>query len=273
MLLPKHRGDLVQTAVAVERMRSGAIEALHVPDQPPRRARPAGGGGHRRRRVGRRRPVHAGPPLRAVRDAAPLGVRRDAGPAQRPLPVRRVPRAAAARRVGPGRRHAHRPAGRAAAGRHQRRHDPRPRPVRGVPGRREGRRRVGELDEEMVYESRVGDVFALGATSWRIEDITHDRVLVSPAPGQPGRLPFWKGDQLGRPAELGAAIGAFTRELSALSTVDGQAALHRRRPGRLGRGQPGGLPRRAARGDQHHADRPDACWSSGSATSSATGGS
>ncbi len=80
--------------------------------------------------------------------------------------------------------------------------------------------RVGELDEEMVYESRVGDVFALGATSWRIEDITHDRVLVSPAPGQPGRLPFWKGDQLGRPAELGAAIGAFTRELSALSTVD-----------------------------------------------------
>jgi ATP-dependent Lhr-like helicase len=76
--------------------------------------------------------------------------------------------------------------------------------------------RVGELDEEMVYESRVGDVFALGATSWRIEDITHDRVLVSPAPGQPGRLPFWKGDQLGRPAELGAAIGAFTRELGAM---------------------------------------------------------
>jgi ATP-dependent Lhr-like helicase len=78
--------------------------------------------------------------------------------------------------------------------------------------------RVGELDEEMVYESRVGDVFALGATSWRIEDITHDRVLVSPAPGQPGRLPFWKGDQLGRPAELGAAIGAFTRELGAMTT-------------------------------------------------------
>jgi ATP-dependent Lhr-like helicase len=83
--------------------------------------------------------------------------------------------------------------------------------------------RVGELDEEMVYESRVGDVFALGATSWRIEDITHDRVLVSPAPGQPGRLPFWKGDQLGRPAELGAAIGAFTRELSALDTHEAKA--------------------------------------------------
>ncbi|MDQ1605059.1 MAG: ATP-dependent helicase Lhr and Lhr-like helicase [Actinomycetota bacterium] len=80
-----------------------------------------------------------------------------------------------------------------------------------------GARRVGELDEEMVYESRVGDVFTLGSTSWRIEDITHDRVLVSPAPGQPGRLPFWKGDALGRPAELGRAQGAFVRELGALS--------------------------------------------------------
>ncbi|GAA0400222.1 hypothetical protein Acor_22800 [Acrocarpospora corrugata] len=75
--------------------------------------------------------------------------------------------------------------------------------------------RVGELDEEMVYESRAGDVFVLGATSWRIEEITADRVLVSPAPGQPGKLPFWHGDTLGRPAELGRAIGAFVRELSA----------------------------------------------------------
>ncbi|MEN2744824.1 ATP-dependent helicase [Sinomonas halotolerans] len=77
-----------------------------------------------------------------------------------------------------------------------------------------GGRRVGELDEEMVYESRVGDVFALGATSWKIEDITHDRVLVTPAFGQPGKLPFWKGDGLGRPAELGRALGAFQREVS-----------------------------------------------------------
>ncbi|MET9337544.1 ATP-dependent helicase [Nonomuraea sp. NPDC003804] len=74
--------------------------------------------------------------------------------------------------------------------------------------------RVGELDEEMVYESRAGDVFVLGATSWRIEDITADRVLVSPAPGQPGKLPFWHGDTPGRPAELGRAIGAFLRELN-----------------------------------------------------------
>ncbi|MGW2164652.1 ATP-dependent helicase [Streptomyces nondiastaticus] len=76
-----------------------------------------------------------------------------------------------------------------------------------------GGRRVGELDEEMVYESRVGDVFTLGTTSWRIEDITRDRVLVTPAPGVPGRLPFWKGDQLGRPLELGRALGAFLREV------------------------------------------------------------
>ena len=73
-------------------------------------------------------------------------------------------------------------------------------------------RRVGELDEEMVYESRVGDVFTLGASSWRIENITRDQVQVSPAPGHTGRLPFWTGDGLGRPYELGKAVGAFRRE-------------------------------------------------------------
>ncbi|WP_322859631.1 ATP-dependent helicase [Mycobacterium europaeum] len=76
--------------------------------------------------------------------------------------------------------------------------------------------RVGELEEEMVYESRPGDVISLGATSWRITEITHDRVLVIPAPGQPARLPFWRGDGVGRPAELGAALGAFTGELAGL---------------------------------------------------------
>ncbi|TDE54556.1 ATP-dependent helicase [Nonomuraea mesophila] len=80
--------------------------------------------------------------------------------------------------------------------------------------------RVGELDEEMVYESRVGDVFVLGATSWRIEDITADRVLVSPAPGQPGKLPFWHGDAPGRPAELGKAIGRFLREQAQQGSTD-----------------------------------------------------
>lgn len=84
-----------------------------------------------------------------------------------------------------------------------------------------GTLRVGELDEEMVYESRVGDVFALGATSWRIVEITHDRVNVTPAFGEPGRLPFWTGDTLGRPAELGEAIGRTTREIVHALPPDG----------------------------------------------------
>jgi ATP-dependent helicase Lhr and Lhr-like helicase len=78
-------------------------------------------------------------------------------------------------------------------------------------------RRVGELDEEMVYESRRGEVFLLGATSWRIEDITLDRVVVSPAPGEIGKMPFWHGDKPGRPIELGRALGAVTRELAAMA--------------------------------------------------------
>ncbi|MDX6579837.1 MAG: ATP-dependent helicase Lhr and Lhr-like helicase, partial [Gaiellales bacterium] len=80
----------------------------------------------------------------------------------------------------------------------------------------DGSGRVGELDEEMVHEAREGQVFLLGASSWRIEEITRDRVLVSPAPGVPGAIPFWKGDQVGRPAELGAAVGQLTREIAAL---------------------------------------------------------
>ncbi|MEO8229378.1 MAG: DEAD/DEAH box helicase [Chloroflexota bacterium] len=80
----------------------------------------------------------------------------------------------------------------------------------GTPGRR-----VGELDEEMVYESRVGEVITLGASSWRIEEISHDRVIVSPAPGEPGKLPWWHGDAVGRPIELGRALGAFVGEVEA----------------------------------------------------------
>ena len=75
--------------------------------------------------------------------------------------------------------------------------------------------RVGELDEEMVYESRPGETFLLGASTWRIEDITHERVVVSPAPGQPGKMPFWHGDGPGRPLELGRALGQFVREVRA----------------------------------------------------------
>ena len=101
-----------------------------------------------------------------------------------------------------------------------------------------GSARVGELDEEMVFESRVGDTFVLGASTWRIEEITHDRLLVSPAPGEPGKMPFWKGDQAGRPLELGLAIGRLTHDLLRLSPnaavdrlirdhdLDGRAADH-----------------------------------------------
>lgn len=87
-----------------------------------------------------------------------------------------------------------------------------------------GPKRVGELDEEMVYESRAGEVITLGASSWRIEEITHDAVRVSPAPGQPARLPFWHGDRMGRPYTLGVQTGAFTRALSSLDATDSAAA-------------------------------------------------
>lgn len=87
-----------------------------------------------------------------------------------------------------------------------------------------GPKRVGELDEEMVYESRAGEVITLGASSWRIEEITHDAVRVSPAPGQPARLPFWHGDRMGRPYALGVQTGTFTRALSSLDATDSAAA-------------------------------------------------
>ncbi|MEH3033581.1 MAG: ATP-dependent helicase [Aeromicrobium erythreum] len=90
----------------------------------------------------------------------------------------------------------------------------------GTGGRNRAPKRVGELDEEMVYESRVNDVFTLGATSWRIHEITHDRVVVTPAHGLPARLPFWRGDAAGRPAELGRAIGAFVGRVASGDVPD-----------------------------------------------------
>ena len=80
--------------------------------------------------------------------------------------------------------------------------------------------RVGELDEEMVHESRAGETFLLGASTWRIEEITFERVVVTPAPGQPGRMPFWHGDGPGRPAELGRALGAFVRDVRGRPPAD-----------------------------------------------------
>jgi ATP-dependent Lhr-like helicase len=89
--------------------------------------------------------------------------------------------------------------------------------------------KVGELDEEMVYESRPGEVFVLGSSTWKISEITHDRVIVAPAPGEPtAKLPFWHGDAPGRPLELGRAVGAFIREIGAMDRADAEATLRER---------------------------------------------
>jgi ATP-dependent Lhr-like helicase len=90
--------------------------------------------------------------------------------------------------------------------------------------------RLGELDEEMVHETKTGDNILLGATTWRVEEITRDRVVVSPAPGEPGRLPFWKGEGPRRPVEVGRAIGAFLRELSAVPRDRAEAWIRERSP-------------------------------------------
>ena len=226
VVVPKFRGDLVQSAVVVERMRSGHIEALHVPTNPldvlaqqvvamcalddwsveevealVRRAAP-----------------FASLPTSLLH--ATLDMLAGRYPSEDFAELR--PRITWDRVGGTlsGRRGAQRLAVTSGG----------TIPDRGLygvflasgdgPGRR-----VGELDEEMVYESRVGDVFTLGTSSWRIEDITHDQVLVTPAPGQPGRLPFWHGDQIGRPVELGRAVGAFVRELSTMGPKGATARL------------------------------------------------
>ncbi len=224
VLFPKHRGDLAQTAVAVERMRSGAIESLRVPTNPldvlaqqvvAVTALDAVGADELFELVRRAAPFTQLP--RSAYDAT-LDLLSGRYPSDEFAELR--PRIVWDRVTGQltGRPGAQRLAVTSGG----------TIPDRGlfgvflVGGEGPGRR-VGELDEEMVYESRVGDIFALGATSWRIEDITHDRVLVTPAPGIPGRLPFWKGDSLGRPAELGAAIGAFTRELGTLPREQAEA--------------------------------------------------
>ncbi|MFZ1913002.1 MAG: DEAD/DEAH box helicase, partial [Propionicimonas sp.] len=236
VFFPKFRGDLVQTAVIVERMRAGAIEALRVPANPldvlaqqivamvamdewrvddlaalVRRAAPFTG--------------LTGPVLESVLDMLSGRYPSDEFAELRPRLVWDR-----ATDTLTGRRNAQRLAVTSGG----------TIPDRGLfgvflAGAEGPGRRVGELDEEMVYESRIGDVFALGTTSWRIEDITHDRVLVTPAPGVPARLPFWKGDTLGRPAELGRALGGFVRELGGLS-----------RPAALARAAAAGLDEWAA---------------------------
>ncbi len=219
VVFPKYRGDLVQSAVVTERMRAGLIEALRVPRNPldvlaqqlvaitaldtwdvdellalVRRAAP-----------------FATLPQSAFDGVLDMLAGRYPSDAFAELRPRLVWDRVAGTVTGrPGAQRLAVTSGGTI-------------PDRGLFGvfiagsdPKKGGGRVGELDEEMVYESRVGDVFTLGTTSWRIQEITHDRVLVTPAPGVPGRLPFWKGDSLGRPLELGRALGAFVRELGGL---------------------------------------------------------
>ncbi|MER5686225.1 DEAD/DEAH box helicase [Streptomyces sp. NPDC002205] len=228
VVFPKYRGDLVQAAVVTERMRTGSIEALRIPSNPldvlaqqlvamvaldtwqvddllavTRRAAPFAS-----------LPESA---FTAVLDMLAGRYPSDAFAELRPRVV--WDRVAGTVTGRPGAQRLAVTSGGTI-------------PDRGLFGvflagadPKKGGGRVGELDEEMVYESRVGDVFTLGTTSWRIEDITRDRVLVSPAPGVPGRLPFWKGDQLGRPLELGRALGAFLREIGGMSSEDARSRL------------------------------------------------
>ncbi|MEU1376647.1 ATP-dependent helicase [Streptomyces triculaminicus] len=228
VVFPKYRGDLVQAAVVTERMRQGAIESLRVPSNPldvlaqqivamtsmdtwdveellalVRRAAP-----------------FASLPESAYSGVLDMLAGRYPSDAFAELRPRLVWDRVAGTVTGrPGAQRLAVTSGGTI-------------PDRGLFGvflagadPKKGGGRVGELDEEMVYESRVGDVFTLGTTSWRIEDITRDRVLVTPAPGTPGRLPFWKGDQLGRPLELGRALGAFLREIGGLAPDAARARL------------------------------------------------
>ena len=228
VVFPKYRGDLVQAAVVTERMRSGSIEALRVP------ANPLDVLAQQLVAMVALDSRQADDLLATVRRAAPFAsLPESAFTAVLDMLAGRYPSDAFAElrprvvwdRVAgtvTGRPGAQRLAVTSGG----------TIPDRGLFGvflagadPKKGGGRVGELDEEMVYESRVGDVFTLGTSSWRIEDITRDRVLVSPAPGAPGRLPFWKGDQLGRPLELGRAVGAFLREVGSLSEEDARLRL------------------------------------------------
>ncbi|AYG05284.1 ATP-dependent helicase [Gryllotalpicola protaetiae] len=228
ILFPNHRADLVQSALATERMRAGLIEKIGVPQNPL--------------------DILAQQTVAAV-SVAPVDVDGWFDTVRRSAPFATLPRGAYEAVLD------------LLSGRYPSEEfgELRPRLVwdreRGVLSSRPGAsrlavtsggtipdrglfgvfmvagaddkapRRVGELDEEMVYESRVGDVFALGTTSWKIAEITHDRVMVTPAYGEPGRVPFWHGDGIGRPAELGEALGGFVRELGSSDAADASQRL------------------------------------------------
>ena len=220
VVFPKYRGDLVSCAVVAERMASGAIESLHYPRNPLDVL------AQQVVAMVAMEPWQVDELATIVRRAAPFSALPDSAlHATLDMLAGRYPsedfgelraritwdRVTDELRGRPGAQRLAVTSGGTI-------------PDRGLftvmtPGGADGAgSRVGELDEEMVYESRVGDTFLLGTSSWRVEDITHDRVIVTPAPGQPARMPFWKGDTIGRPLELGRAIGAFVREMAALGS-------------------------------------------------------
>src|SRR5450631_3033688 len=225
VIFPKYRGDLVQTAVVAERMKVGAIESIRIPRNPldvlaqhlvSMTAMQTWDVDDALALVRRAAPFAALPQsaFDAVLDMLAGRYPSDEFAELRPRLVwDRVAGTIAGR---PGAQRLAVTSGGTI-------------PDRGLFGvflAGEGTsRRVGELDEEMVYESRVGEVFTLGSSSWRIVEITHDQVLVVPAPGVPGKLPFWHGDAQGRPLELGRALGAFVRELSALPSATAHERL------------------------------------------------
>ncbi len=225
VVFPKYRGDLVQTAVVTERMKTGAIEAINVPRNPLDVL------AQQLVSMVAMEPWDVDDALALVRRAAPYAsLPQSAFDAVLDMLAGRYPsddfaelrprlvwdRIAGTITGRPGAQRLAVTSGGTI-------------PDRGLFGvflaGAEKSARVGELDEEMVYESRVGEVFTLGSSSWRIADITHDRVLVTPAPGVPGKLPFWHGDALGRPLELGRALGAFTREIAKLPTQEAVSRL------------------------------------------------
>ena len=233
-IYPKHRGDLLECAVVAARMREGAIESLHVPRAPL--------------------DVLAQQVVAMVCDGERTlaDVERVV---RRAAPYRELPPAALAAVV--DMLGGHYPSGDFSGLRPMLAHDRssgllRPRrgaalvsrvnagtiPDRGTYAVHLGADgpRIGELDEEMVFETRRGENITLGASTWRVQEITRDRVLVTPAPGEPGKLPFWRGDGPGRPLELGLAVGVFIREL-----------------GRRGRGPALAWLREAAPLDEHAA--------------------
>ena len=211
-IFPKFRADLLECAVVAKLMREGRDRADRRAAQPARRPRPADRRDRGVGRAGRGRRRRRSTPSSRARTPTPscrASCSRTSSTCSTAA-IRRRSSASCARgscgTASPGR------SARARARASSRSPTPARSPTAACsPSCCPDGRRVGELDEEMVYEARPGQTFLLGASSWRIEDIGRDRVIVSPAPGVPGAVPFWKGDGVGRPKELGREIGAFSR--------------------------------------------------------------